>query len=72
VFPLEQVLDSLYKDIFLKERAIYFADSKDIILQSGFINLVRIHLISFFKQLTHSPLSAVDIYRGNLNQLKDH
>jgi hypothetical protein len=66
------MLYSLYRDAFPKERVIAFADSKDIILRSGFINLVRSHFISFFEQLTHGPLPAADIHRGNLNRLKHH
>jgi hypothetical protein len=72
VFTPEQVLDSLYKDAFPKERVISFPDSEDVILRSGFINLVRTHLIGFFEQLTHSPLSAAEIHRDNLNRFKHH
>jgi hypothetical protein len=72
VFTLQQVLDSLYKDAFPKERVFPFPDSDDVILRSGFINLVRTHLIGFFEQLTHSPLSAAEIQRDNLNRFKHH
>ncbi|KAE9969413.1 hypothetical protein EG328_006861 [Venturia inaequalis] len=72
LFTPEQVLDSLYKDAFPKERVISFLDSDDVILRSGFINLVRKHLINFFEQLIHSPLSAAEIHRDNLNRFKQH
>jgi hypothetical protein len=49
VFPSKQVLDSLYRDTFPKKRVIAFTNSKDIILRSSFINLVRLYYIRFFK-----------------------
>lgn len=65
-------MDTLYKEIIPNERVISFAESKDAILRSGFINLVRTHLISFFEQLTHGPSSAAEIHSSNLNRFKHH
>jgi len=72
VFPPEQIFESLYRDAFPKERVISFADSEDVILRSGLINLVRTHLKSFFEQLTHSSMAVAEIHRSNMSRFGDH
>ncbi|KAF1974496.1 FabD/lysophospholipase-like protein, partial [Bimuria novae-zelandiae CBS 107.79] len=57
-------------DVFCKvskARTIAFKESNDIILRSGFINMVENNLIRYFQQhISDNGKSAVEIHRSNL------
>jgi hypothetical protein len=61
-----KVFNVLYNSLIRKvskDRVITFENSKDIILRSGFINLVAKHFKLYFKQLTKTGASTLEIYR---------
>ncbi|KAF1965189.1 FabD/lysophospholipase-like protein [Bimuria novae-zelandiae CBS 107.79] len=69
-FEPKTVFDTLYRDVFCKvskARTIAFKESNDIILRSGFINMVETNLICYFQQyISDNGKSAVEIHRSNL------
>ena len=69
VFPSIKVFEVLYKALFSKvskDRVIAFEDSKDVMLRSGFINLVEKLLQLYFEELTQDGTPALEIHRRNL------
>lgn len=51
---------------------IAFEESKDVMLRSGFINLIKKHLKLYFNELTKDSASALEIHRKNLQQFETH
>jgi hypothetical protein len=62
----------LYKAIFYKskDRVVAFKNSKDVMLRSGFINLIEKRLYLYFEELTKDCTSALKIHEKNLRQFK--
>ncbi|PVH90608.1 FabD/lysophospholipase-like protein [Periconia macrospinosa] len=74
-FEPKTVFNALYRDVFCKvskARAIAFKQSNDIILRSGFINMVENNLIRYFQQyICDNAKSAAEIHRSNLACFQD-
>ncbi|KAH7111753.1 hypothetical protein B0J11DRAFT_598320 [Dendryphion nanum] len=72
LFPPGKVFEVLYKATFYKskDRVIAFKDSDDVVLRSGFINLIEQHLHLYFEERTQNCTSALKIHEKNLRQFK--
>jgi len=53
-----------------KDRVIAFEESNDVILRSGFINIVKNHLQTCFERLIGESVSAVELHRYNISRFE--
>lgn len=74
IFEPADVFKVLYRDVFLQvseARVIAFKESEDVILRSGFINMVEEHLAGLFEQSVRDPMTpSARIHMGNLRRFK--
>lgn len=57
--------------VIYKERAIAFEGCQDVVLRSGFVDMIRKHLLAHFEQLVCSSMSSAEIHRHTLSKFKD-
>jgi hypothetical protein len=75
VFDPVSVFNTLYRDVFYQvseSRSLAFEGSTDMILQTGFINLIKDHLIVLFEECLQEPRKySAGVHRGSLRRFKD-
>ncbi|KAI9767708.1 MAG: hypothetical protein M1839_004369 [Geoglossum umbratile] len=73
MFEPTSVFKTLYKGVFTqvsKDRVMAFEGSEDVILRSGFINMVENHLLDLFERSIQDTMTSSDIHRDNLRRFE--
>ena len=75
MFDAVSVFRTLYRDVLHRvndSSVIAFEESNDVILRSGFINLIENRFLEYFTQsIQGGGRSSVEIHRETLDRFKD-